>query len=177
MAHDYKNRARNKKSKKPISGWLWLVAVILIALFSTLLLYLQEQKQAPAIQKKPTADSSKKKSSSNKQSNKSRFDFYELLPEESFDLFKPDSNQADQKSSSQYLLQAGSFKTYAQADKLKAQLAFSGIVTTINTATTADGKTWHRVQAGPYNNQLDIDQTQQKLQAMKIEPILLRIKK
>ena len=173
MAHDYKSRAHSKNKKPSIPGWLWLLAILLIGLFIAFLFYLQEQKETTDTYIKPTT-SVKKKATENTQQKKPQFDFYEILPDGHRDIFKQDSTKTAAAISDQYLLQAGSFKTYAQADQLKAQLAFSGIISTINTATTADGKTWHRVQAGPYNNTQDLNHVRQQLQGLKIEPILLK---
>lgn len=49
-----------------------------------------------------------------------------------------------------YFVQAGSFQNVADAEKLKAKLAFSGFEAIIQTATIPDKGVWHRVRLGPY---------------------------
>lgn len=48
-----------------------------------------------------------------------------------------------------YKMQCGSFKTYEQADVLKAQIAFTGLEAQISAAKGSTG-TWYKVFLGPY---------------------------
>ncbi|WP_462320830.1 SPOR domain-containing protein [Halochromatium sp.] len=48
--------------------------------------------------------------------------------------------------SGNYLLQLGSFRSTADAERLKAQLALKGIQTSIQTVTIDNGQTYHRVR-------------------------------
>ena len=49
-----------------------------------------------------------------------------------------------------YLLQLGSFRSSADAERLKAQLALKGIQTSIQTVTIDNGQTYHRVRTASY---------------------------
>lgn len=51
-----------------------------------------------------------------------------------------------------YFLQAGSFSSAEDADKLKARLAMMGVEAYIQTATIPERGVWHRVRVGPYTN-------------------------
>ena len=53
-------------------------------------------------------------------------------------------------SKNSYILQVGSFRKSADAERLKAELALLGIQTSIQTATIASGQTYHRVRTGTY---------------------------
>lgn len=51
-----------------------------------------------------------------------------------------------------YFVQAGSFQSAGDAEKLKAKLAFSGFEASIQTVTIPEKGEWHRVRLGPYSN-------------------------
>lgn len=53
--------------------------------------------------------------------------------------------------SGDYLLQVGSFRSTADAERLKAQLALKGIQTSIQTVTINNGQTYHRVRTATYD--------------------------
>lgn len=56
------------------------------------------------------------------------------------------------KAAERYWLQAGSFANEADAENLKARLAFAGWVATIQPATLPDKVLRYRVRLGPYDN-------------------------
>ena len=67
---------------------------------------------------------------------------------------KPAPNAAPSAASdggqATYLLQLGSFRSSADAERLKAQLALKGIQTSIQTVTIDNGQTYHRVRTNSY---------------------------
>ena len=48
-----------------------------------------------------------------------------------------------------YKMQCGSFRTRSQAEAMKAQIAFSGLVAQVSESTGKNG-TWYKVALGPY---------------------------
>lgn len=110
---------------------------------------------------------------------KSRFDFYEMLP--NFEVIVPeeDPNVAadiEPNAVSQpgiYVLQAGSFTAYADADRRRAELALQGIPSTIQ-RVSIDDKTYHRVRIGPIQDLDELNLLRSRLRAAKID--VLRIK-
>ena len=46
------------------------------------------------------------------------------------------------------MLQAGSYKNFADADRVRAQLALQGIESKVQ-KVTVDNDTWHRIRIGP----------------------------
>ena len=59
-----------------------------------------------------------------------RFDFYEVLPNQELDLnpeIEPADLQAPSRDSAQYLLQVGSFRKEADADRRRGELALLGL--------------------------------------------------
>ena len=66
------------------------------------------------------------------------------------------------KQNGPYKMQCGSFKTSAQAEALKAKMAFAGIESQIQ---TAQGKSsiWYKVVLGPYSRKRAAEQEKHKL--------------
>ena len=108
---------------------------------------------------------------------KPRFEFYKVLtdkqgataiaPTRPADKTKPaDKSQpakprpADSKLAAvnePQILQAGSFSTVNDAEKLKAKLALLGVEANIQTATIPDKGVWYRVRLGPYKSADDLN--------------------
>jgi len=85
---------------------------------------------------------------------KPRFEFYKVLTD------KPDATVAipakpagkPPAAGEPDFLQAGSFSSADDAEKLKARLALLGLEAHIQIATIPDKGVWHRVRLGPYKN-------------------------
>jgi cell division protein FtsN len=103
---------------------------------------------------------------------KQRFEFYTVLtnkppvvaPVKPADKSKPAEklHPADNKRVAVYepqILQAGSFSSISDAEKLKARLALLGLEANIQTATIPDKGGWYRVRLGPYKSSDDMNRT------------------
>ena len=75
-----------------------------------------------------------------------------------------------------YFLQAGSFRSYGEADTLKARLALLGVESKIDTVTVNNSDTWHRVRVGPYQDLRKLNKIRTRLLNHNINAILLKIK-
>ncbi|MFP5344985.1 MAG: SPOR domain-containing protein, partial [Gammaproteobacteria bacterium] len=75
-----------------------------------------------------------------------------------------------------YILQAGSFKNFAEADRLKASLNLIGIEAGIQTVTVNNKDTWHRVQIGPYRDVAELNAVRARLKQNNIDAVLLKLK-
>ena len=71
------------------------------------------------------------------------------------------------------MLQAGSFRSYADADRLKANLAFQGLESRID-VSEKDSGTWHRVRLGPYDSRREADRIKSRLARLNVNSIILR---
>lgn len=71
------------------------------------------------------------------------------------------------KESGPYKMQCGSFRTLAQAESLKASMAFVGIESTIQIAQ-GKNNTWYKVVLGPYTRKREAEQDKHKLRNNKI---------
>jgi cell division protein FtsN len=75
-----------------------------------------------------------------------------------------------------YVLQAGSFKSFQEADRLKASLVLLGIEANIQTVTVNNKDTWHRVHIGPYKELAELNRIRARLRQNNIDTVLLKIK-
>ena len=113
---------------------------------------------------------------------KPRFDFYNLLPE--MEVFipprAPEAERGQSKSKPvTYYLQIGSFRNFADADRLRAQLALTNIESKIQramTQNTKNAKIWHRVRVGPFKSARKMDKVRNRLRAQSLDPMVLTVK-
>ncbi|MEM5536776.1 SPOR domain-containing protein [Neptuniibacter pectenicola] len=110
--------------------------------------------------------------------NTNRFEFYEMLKESEVETAKVDvykSTPKNAKSEHSYLLQAGSFKVKADAERMRAQLILQGLPNVhTDTSKNKDGTLWYRVRLGPFDNRSKLSKAYDKLVQLNIQP--LRIK-
>ena len=181
MAQASRN-GRNKTSSRraPLPGWIWLLAGLAIGLSVALYTYLKDRtRQAPPPPLAQLSTPKQVKAEEAKKPAKPKFDFYTILPE--MEVVVPDSRTrggtgaaADKPGS--YVLQVGSFRTYGEADSLKAQLALLGVEATIDKVTNGNDDTWHRVRVGPTQDLRELNKIRTRLLNHNINPILLRVK-
>jgi len=191
MARDYKHAEVFSSATKPLPFWIWIFAAVAISGFVGLIYYLDQYERAKTIAQH--VDSSEAQTTNQKEpqakpteKTKSRFDFYKLLPKLSVDVPKSETtdrqpNKAgDQKSDSvpafSYILQAGSFKEFHEADRLKASLALIGIQANIEKVTLNQSEVWHRVRIGPLSSEREMNKIRNQLRTKNIEPIMLKVK-
>jgi len=105
--------------------------------------------------------------------------FYTLLPES--EVVPPkveayNSTPREQTDYSQYQLQAGSFRSEADADSLRAKLLLKGLpnVTTSRVAST-DGSLWYRVRVGPFDSRSKLNKAQDTLVRMNLRPLQVKV--
>lgn len=73
-----------------------------------------------------------------------------------------------------FLLQAGSFRRFADADRMKARLALLGVEAGIQSVELAGGETWHRVRAGPFGDRATVNDVRRRLRDNEIDAIMLK---
>ena len=190
MSRDYKNRIHKPAKKKPIPGWWWLVTGLLIGGFMMFLSNLDPSENTPvatsSIQKKPQNEVRAVKRPTPKpiktiDDNKPRFDFYQILPD--MEIVIPEHEIAERRrlegtgksKPGTFIIQIGSFRKIKQANTLKAQVAFLGIESTVQTVNQS-GSIWHRVKAGPYTSFRLVDKLQNRLHHNNIESIAIKLK-
>ena len=74
-----------------------------------------------------------------------------------------------------YMVQAGSFRSHDDADRLRARLALLGVEANIQSVDTGGGETWHRVRIGPMEDRRRVEDVRRRLQEEQVDSILLRL--
>ncbi|MGH8312786.1 MAG: SPOR domain-containing protein, partial [Gammaproteobacteria bacterium] len=176
MAKDYKNspKPKDRPSRKNggLPGWGWLIIGILVAVIvmkgAPRVWQRVQHHLHPAIQREAKAPGKTSTPAPNA-STAPHFDFYRMLP--SFQVVIPSQDKETRSADvpgpvsqpGTYILQVGSFQDFAEADKLKANLALLGIESSIQTVKVSNGSTWNRVRIGPIQNLADLNALRSKL--------------
>jgi len=109
---------------------------------------------------------------------KARYEFYTLLENEKVlpdRRTREDTPRPVPRTPASYVLQAGSFASFEDADHLKARLALSGFVAHIQKVEIR-GKTWHRVRLGPYPRIDQLDAASDRLKKLGIRTLRLEVR-
>ena len=188
MTRDYKKPMRSSK-KKPLPGWVWLFTGLAIGLFVSVLIWLKDLPDSGAasvVEQSRDEIRTRTQQVEEVEEEKPRFDFYTLLPE--LEVVIPEGDYvvepARQPKESttrkpvveepgSYRLQAGSFKSLDEADRLKARLALLGVEASIQTVKV-NNATWHRVQLGPYGNLDEVNAVRKRLDHHHINTLLMK---
>jgi cell division protein FtsN len=99
--------------------------------------------------------------------------FEVVIPEEDGKAPPTAGKQAVEKPGA-YILQAGSFRNHADADRVRAQIALQGVESKIQ-KITIDKDTWHRVRIGPITNLQKLEETRSRLRQAQIDALVIRI--
>ena len=192
MAKDYKYRAnqnKNKPQKTSVAWWRWLLILVLIALFVLFLVFLSHSTPAEKDKQKTEAVAIAKKSNKPKpvlkqkkvKHKEPRFDFYTVLPET--EVVVPDyeintrsrEEQFGKGKATQYIMQAGAFKDFSEADKLRARLALLGIESRVEQAKVGH-VVWNRVRMGPFKQSSQVLVVKNQLKSNNIDVIVTEVK-
>ncbi len=152
------------------SPWVWIFLLSLLVSFAGFIVFLDQKLVQPQAQpSQPAAPQSPE--------TKPTIDFYSVLPQREVEIPVTEQEQeaidnpvVNKEAAERFILQVGSFKSAAEADSLKAQLAFLGLEAKIVSADVSD-VTWHRVQLGPFASNTRLSQAKNRLLENKIEYI------
>jgi hypothetical protein len=176
---------RSKSGKLP--NWSLLVLGLAIGLLSAWLIQLiihgmrnpDSGLNNLMKQSKPAVDKPAVKDSGNARSQpRPTYDFYTILPETETQLTDRDWDRQKRVPIEQgvnYMLQAASYSSYRDADRLKARLILNGLSPSIEKVTIEDKGTFYRVRVGPYTNTAEVDSAREVLAGLGIKPMLLKI--
>lgn len=110
----------------------------------------------------------------------SRFEFYNMLPnfevvivEQEPDVKRDVAPQAIDVPG-EYVLQAGSFSRFEDADRRRAELALQGIESSIQ-RVSIDDKSYHRVRVGPTRDLDKLNMLRQRLREARIDVLRIRL--
>jgi len=190
MAKQRGRRRRTPSKKQDYPGWLWMVFGLAIGLSVALAIYVRDRESAPppAAARQPASLESAIDDNGERarpeepapEQKESRFTFYDMLP--NFEVVIPEQEPdvtADVEpravvTPGLYILQAGSFTRFEDADRRRAELALQGIESTIQ-RVTIDDSTYHRVRIGPTDDLEELNMLRSRLRAAKIDAIRIRL--
>jgi len=110
-----------------------------------------------------------------------KYDFYQMLP--NFEVVVPEKDKdvkrdlpaaAKIERPGVYVLQAGSYRNEADADRVRAQLALQGVDARVQ-RVAVDADVWHRVRIGPISNLDELNKLRKQLQAAEIDALVIRV--
>ena len=182
MARRKKRRTTTRRAKPTLPGWVWMLFGLAVGLSVAAGIYVNDRRQLPssAVTPRPPPEPADPAVREAEPGPASRFTFYEMLPkfevvipEEDLDA-RPDVAEQAVDSPGIYVIQAGSFSSYADADRMKARLALLGIVSRIQ-KVSIDDKSYHRVRIGPLESLAKLNTARQSLRRAQIEVMVIRV--
>jgi cell division protein FtsN len=110
-----------------------------------------------------------------------KYDFYQMLP--NFEVVVPEKDKdvkRDLPAAARidrpgvYVLQAGSYRNEADANRVRSQLALQGIDAKVQ-RVAVDADVWHRVRIGPIGNLDELNKLRRQLQAADVDALVIRV--
>lgn len=185
MARDYKNARRRAGAASSVSGLAGFIAGLAVGLTAALIIYLYDRRpearvaQQSAPMSRDEAPRPTEPAPASQQAE-TQFDFYEMLPKFEVVVPEQDGEAPPTTGAGQvgkpgaYILQAGSFRNHADADRVRALIAMQGVESKIQ-KVTIDKDTWHRVRVGPITNLRKLEDTRSKLRQAQIDALVIRV--
>jgi len=183
MARDYKNAKRaSSKSSGSMNFFIGLGLGLAVAAG----VHIYDKQAFDKQQRTARADSEARRKedkpapASQSAEPQSQLDFYEMLPK--FEVVVPEKDKDVQRNApgsrvekpGAYILQAGSYRNFSDADRIRALLALQGMESKVS-KVTIDADTWHRVRIGPLRDLKSLDETRRKLRESQIDAIVIRV--
>ena len=185
-ARDYKTR-RGKAAG--FSGWMGVLCGLALGLGVAGIIYIKDHRPDTQISRVSKADKKKSRlnespdteaAESGTEEPAKSYDFYDRLPkfevvvpEKEKDV-RPDTKSVPETRRGTYVLQAGSYKNFADADRVRAQLALQGVESKVQ-KVTVDNDTWHRIRIGPISKLDELNRLRQILRKADVDVLVIRV--
>lgn len=164
-----------------IPRWVWVVTPTLAVAFLGFILYIStipasnELEAVKGDARKALQQGQEKLKESAKSTPKPDYDFYKLLENQTLEVPKVEAYKSTPRENVNYIyrLQAGSFRSAEDAERLRASLILEGLEA-YRQESTVNGNTWHRVFVGPFTDRSRLNKAHDKLVARSISPLELR---
>jgi cell division protein FtsN len=185
-ARDYKARRRKTTG---FSGWIGALWGLALGLGVAGIVYVKDHRPDAQIARAGKAD--KKKSHANElpdtetgdsgtEESARSYSFYDMLPkfevvvpEKEKDV-RPDAKSVPETRRGTYVLQAGSYKNFADADRVRAKLALQGVESKVQ-KVSVDNDTWHRIRIGPISKLDELNRLRQILRKADVDVLVIRV--
>lgn len=86
------------------------------------------------------------------------------------------AKETSPNKNARYTLQAGSFKSLADADRRRASVMMSGLPVKVQKVTIKQGEEWYRVVVGPFTGEDNAKEARQTLQAEGVDSLMVKNK-
>jgi cell division protein FtsN len=189
VARDYKAK---RKASSGVAGWMGAVAGLAVGLGVAGVVYFKDrhaETDAPPVH---AVKPGKKKAHGNElaeadpsdsgavEAPANSYDFYSKLPkfevvvpEKEKDV-RPDIAGVPETRRGTYVLQAGSYKNFTDADRVRAQLALQGIESKVQ-KVSVDNDTWHRIRIGPISKLDELNRLRTILRKADVDVLVIRV--
>ena len=184
-----RRKRKQAKRKEEYPGWVWLIFGLTIGLSVAFAIYVNGLSRIPTVAVKqdtqqPALDDNNERqdeiAAAAPTESPDRFDFYKMLP--NFEVIVPEQEPDVTKDVEPqavvepgvYVLQAGSFSLFEDADRRRAELAMQGIESRIQ-RVSIDEKTYHRVRIGPLRDLDELNIVRSRLRQANIDVLRIRI--
>jgi cell division protein FtsN len=187
-----RKKPKSRKQSRHTPGWVWMLFGLSLGLVVAAAIYVGDRpapvsaaatsEQAPdPAPVEPVVDTPPDPAPVAEEPHPSaRFDFYDMLPQ--FEVVIPevetdairDTRATAVEEPGSYVLQAGSFRELADADRMQANLALLGIESRVQ-RVAIDDDIYHRVRIGPTEDLEDLNQVRRRLWDAEIEVLLIRV--
>lgn len=187
-----KSHGNSRRNQQEYPGWLWMLFGLALGLSVAFAVYVKDRRPTPVVAGAPPQPASLQNSLDDNgedpaeaaqpagEQTESRFTFYDMLP--NFEVVIPEKEpdvalDAEPQAIVEpglYVLQAGSFSLYADADRRRAELALHGIESQIQ-RVMIDDKTYHRVRIGPTDDLDQLNMLRSRLRAAQIDVLRIRL--
>lgn len=182
--------SRSRKKKQEYPGWLWMLFGLSLGLSVAFAIYVKDTEPAPLVGAAAPQPASLQgamddngeaiEEAAPSEPEEKRFTFYDMLP--NFEVIIPEQEPDVEVDAAPeavlepglYVLQAGSFSAYSDADRRRAELALHGIESQIQ-RVTIDDKTYHRVRIGPTSDLDRLNMLRSRLRTAQIDVLRIRL--
>jgi cell division protein FtsN len=191
MANRKRRRSKRSTKKQEYPGWLWMLFGLSLGLAVAFAVYVKDREPTTP-QPQASAQPASMQDALDKNGEtvaaaeaepepvEQRFTFYKMLP--NFEVIIPEQEPdvaADVEPKAVlepglYVLQAGSFSAYTDADRRRAELGLHGIESQIQ-RVTIDDKTYHRVRIGPTSDLDELNMLRSRLRSAQIDVLRIRL--
>jgi cell division protein FtsN len=187
MARDYRSK---RKPPGRFSGWMGVACGLAIGLGIAAIVYFKDHRpETPTVaaakvgkrklRNTESPDTDAGESGAAEEPAQS-YDFYDRLPkfevvvpEKEKDV-KPDVRAVPETRRGTYVLQAGSYKNFADADRIRAQLALQGVESKVQ-KVSVDNDTWHRIRIGPISKLDELNRLRTILRKADVDVLVIRV--